>query len=211
MGYNTNPMAQPTRRGCLLSLQSVLRLTASDRQWLNRIAKGRGGRRRPPGWKRERARTLLKCDEGSEGEGWPDEAIAAALDVSARSMSRWRRQAVEAGPRRWRASPRCRAVPPAGRRGRSATPAAGPVHAAGRPGAGRCGRWPASWWRGGLRPASATRRCAACSKKRTDALVAGATGLSAGVAGGGLRDPEGNGAEPLPPALRCALSGDRQG
>ena len=29
MGYNTNPMAQPTRRGCPLSLQSVLRLTAS--------------------------------------------------------------------------------------------------------------------------------------------------------------------------------------
>ena len=76
----------------------VLRLTASDRQWLHPIAKGRGGRRRPPGWQMERARALLQCDEGPAGEGWPDEAIAAALDVSARSVSRWRRQAVEAGP-----------------------------------------------------------------------------------------------------------------
>ena len=69
-------------------------MTSSDRQWLNRIAKGRGGRRRPPRWKMERARALLKCDEGLEDEGWPDEAIAAALDVSARSVSRWCRQAV---------------------------------------------------------------------------------------------------------------------
>ena len=78
-----------------MSLKYVLRLTASDRQWLHRIAKGRGGCRCPPGWKMERARALLKCDEGSEGEGWSDEAIAAALDVSARSVSRWHRQAVD--------------------------------------------------------------------------------------------------------------------
>ena len=45
-------------------------------------------------------------------------------------------------------------------------------------------------------------------KKRADALASGAAGLSAG---GGLRDPEGKGAGPLPPALRCARSGDRQG
>ena len=62
-----------------------------------------------------------------------------------------------------------------------------------------------------MRPASATRRCAACSKKRTDALAAGAAELSAGAAGGGLRDPEGSSAGPLPPALRYALSGDLQG
>ena len=81
-----------------MSQKYVLRLTTSDRQGLHQIAKGRGGHRRPPGWKMERARALLQCDEGPEGEGWPDAAIAAALDVSARSVSRWHRQTVEAGP-----------------------------------------------------------------------------------------------------------------
>ena len=52
----------------------------------------------PAGWKRERARALLQCDEGPEGEGWPDATIAVALDVSARRVGRWRCQAVEAGP-----------------------------------------------------------------------------------------------------------------
>ena len=97
-GYNTDPMTQPTRQGFPMSLKYVRHLTASDRQWLHRIAKGRCGRRRPAGWKRERARALLLCDEGPEGEGWTDATIATALDVSARSVSRWRRQAVEKGP-----------------------------------------------------------------------------------------------------------------
>ena len=60
---------------------------------------------RAPGWKRERARALWLCDEGPEGEGWPDEAIATALDVSARSVSRWRCQAVDNGPTAARARP----------------------------------------------------------------------------------------------------------
>ena len=81
-----------------MSRKYVRHLTASERAWLTRIAKGRCGRRHPAGWKRERARALLQCDEGPEGEGWPDAVIAAALDVSARSVGRWRRQAVEAGP-----------------------------------------------------------------------------------------------------------------
>ena len=50
-----------------------------------------------------------------------------------------------------------------------------------------------------------TVRCAL--KKRIDALSSGATRLSAGTRGG-LRGPNGSGAGP---ALRCALSGDRQG
>ncbi len=81
-----------------MSRKYVWHLAASERELLTRIAKGRCGRHRPAGWKMERARALLKCDEGPEGEGWTDEAIAAALDVSARSVGRWRRQAVEAGP-----------------------------------------------------------------------------------------------------------------
>ncbi len=94
MGYNTDSM----------SLKYALHLTAFERQGLHRIAKGRCGRRHPAGWKMERARALLLCDEGPEG--WTDEAVAAALDVSAHSVSR-RCQAVETGrPRRWSASPR---------------------------------------------------------------------------------------------------------
>ena len=69
MGYNTDPMAQPTRRGFLMSLQYVLRLTASERQDLTRIAQGRGARRHPPLWPAVRARALLKCDAGPQGAG----------------------------------------------------------------------------------------------------------------------------------------------
>ena len=81
-----------------MSLKYVLHLTAPERQVLARIAKGRDGRQRPAVWQVERARALLKCDAGPEGAGWTDEAIAAALDVSAGSVGRWRRQAVTEGP-----------------------------------------------------------------------------------------------------------------
>lgn len=81
-----------------MKLKRELRLTPSERQALTRIAKGRLGRRRPAVWEVDRARALLKGDEGPEGEGWTDEAIAAALDVSAQTVGRWRRQAVDEGP-----------------------------------------------------------------------------------------------------------------
>ena len=81
-----------------MSLKYALRLTASERQDLTRIAQGRGGRRRPPLWQTVRARALLKCDAGPQGAGWTDEAVAAAWDVSAVSVSRWHRQAVDNGP-----------------------------------------------------------------------------------------------------------------
>lgn len=81
-----------------MKLKRELRLTPSERQALTRIAKGRLGRRRPAVWEVDRARALLKGDEGPEGEGWTDEAIAAALDVSAQTVGRWRRQAVAEGP-----------------------------------------------------------------------------------------------------------------
>ena len=40
----------------------------------------------------ERARALVQCDEGPEGEGWPDETIAVAPDVSARIVGRYSRR-----------------------------------------------------------------------------------------------------------------------
>ena len=146
-----------------MSLKYVRRLTSSERQWLSRLAKGRAGRRRPAGWKRERAQALLPCNEGPEGEGWPDATIAAALDVSAQRgplvpPGRGSRAGSGAG-----APAQGAAVQLPGRRGRSAAPAVGPVPAAGRPGAWDvAGHCPARGWRGGLRPASVTKRCAAC-------------------------------------------------
>ena len=71
-----------------MSLKYALPLTRSERQCLARIARGRGGPPRPA----VRARALLKCDAGAT-----DAAVAAALDVSAGSMGRWRRQAVAEG------------------------------------------------------------------------------------------------------------------
>ena len=75
-----------------MSLKYALHLTRSERQCLTRIARGRGGPPRPAVWPAVRARALLKCDAGAT-----DAAVAAALDVSAGSVGRWRRQAVAEG------------------------------------------------------------------------------------------------------------------
>ncbi len=76
-----------------MSLKYALHLAPSDRQCLTRIAQGRGGPPRPTVRQAVRARALLKCDAGET-----DAAVAAALDVSAGSVGRWRRQAVAEGP-----------------------------------------------------------------------------------------------------------------
>ena len=130
---------------------------------LDRIAKGRYGRQRPPMWQVERARARLKCDAGLEGAG-TDEAVADALDVSAGSVGRWRCQAVAEDPE---AVLKCQAKTPRSSR----LDGAGEAHllqwAQSTPPArrvGHCGRWPASGRRGGLCPVSVTRRCAACQK-----------------------------------------------
>ena len=82
-----------------MSLQYVWCLIVPERQ-VTRNAKGRYGHQRTPMWPVKRARALLKCDAGSTGAGWTDEAIADALDVSAGSVGRCRCQAVAEGPRR---------------------------------------------------------------------------------------------------------------
>src|SRR5215831_2700013 len=43
------------------------------------------------------ARILLKADQGSEGPGWVDDAIAEAVEVSQPTVSRVRKQYVEEG------------------------------------------------------------------------------------------------------------------
>ena len=49
-----------------MSLQYALPLTRSERQFLTRIAQGRGGAPRPTVWQVVRARARLKCDIGGE-------------------------------------------------------------------------------------------------------------------------------------------------
>ena len=181
-----------------MSLKYALRLTASERPDLTRIAQGRGGRRRPPLWQAVRARALLKCDAGPQGAGWTDEAVAAAWDVSAVSVSRWRRQAVDHGPAAARArqpkAPRSRRLDGAGeaqflQRAQSTPPAGqarGTLRALAR-----------EWVTRGIASRIRYETVRRGLKKRTDALAAGAAVLSAGVAEGGLREPEGSGAGPL--------------
>ena len=70
-----------------------VRLTADERQALDALVKkGRAAAR-----KLTRARVLLKADEGPDGPAWTDEAIAAALDVSAGTVERLRKRAVLEG------------------------------------------------------------------------------------------------------------------
>jgi transposase len=45
-----------------------------------------------------RARILLKADQAEGGPAWPDERIAAALDVSVATVERVRKRFVEHGP-----------------------------------------------------------------------------------------------------------------
>ena len=71
-----------------------VKLTESERQTLATLVR----QGRVPGWKLQRARALLKCDEGAGGPGWPDVKIAEALDLTTRSLENWRKQAVERGP-----------------------------------------------------------------------------------------------------------------
>ena len=71
-----------------------IKLTADERDELNQLVrKGKAA-----GWKLTRARALLKCDESEQGPGWPDTKIAEALDVTTRSLEKWRKQAAERGP-----------------------------------------------------------------------------------------------------------------
>ena len=71
-----------------------VKLTADERAELGQLVrKGKAA-----GWKLTRARALLKCDESEQGPGWSDARIAEALDVTTRSLEKWRKQAVERGP-----------------------------------------------------------------------------------------------------------------
>ena len=71
-----------------------VKLTADERQSLAQLVR----QGRAAGWKLQRAQALLKCDEGEQGPGWSDPAIAEAFDVTERTLASWRKQAVTHGP-----------------------------------------------------------------------------------------------------------------
>jgi transposase-like protein len=72
----------------------VLQLTVEERTELEQLVK----KGKAAGWKRQRAQALLQCDQGPNGPGWTDEAVAAAYGCTTRTLESWRKQAVEAGP-----------------------------------------------------------------------------------------------------------------
>ena len=76
----------------------VLKLRQEERCQLERVAKGRKGRRTIAAWKVKRAQVLLKSDQGEQGPGWTDHRLAAAFDLTANSIQSWRKKAVEQGP-----------------------------------------------------------------------------------------------------------------
>jgi hypothetical protein len=71
----------------------VVTLTTAERDSLKRmLAAGTASAR-----KLTHARILLKADQGPEGPGWVDQAIAEAVEVSQPTISRVRKQSVEHG------------------------------------------------------------------------------------------------------------------
>ena len=71
----------------------VVRLTAADRQELERMA--RSGRH--PARTLVHARILLKADAAKGSPGWDDAAIAEALDCGTRTVARVRKKYAEGG------------------------------------------------------------------------------------------------------------------
>jgi len=71
----------------------VVTLTAAERSFL----KGLVSKGVCSALKQRHARLLLKADAGAEGETWPDERIAQALEMGVRTVERVRRRFVEEG------------------------------------------------------------------------------------------------------------------
>lgn len=68
-------------------------LTGPQRQQLQDLI----GAGTAPARKLTHARVLLKADQGADGPGWVDDAIAAAVEVSQPTVARIRKQCVEQG------------------------------------------------------------------------------------------------------------------
>ena len=74
-------------------IKYVVNLTADERKaLLELIKKGNASKE-----KLNRARILLKCDCGEEGENWPDDKIAEAFYISKKTVFNVRQSLVEEG------------------------------------------------------------------------------------------------------------------
>jgi hypothetical protein len=78
----------------IVAKKYVSKPTAEERVELHGLVR----KGRVAGWKVQRARALLHCDQGQGGPAWTDERIAEAYGVTTRSLESWRKQAVERGP-----------------------------------------------------------------------------------------------------------------
>jgi transposase-like protein len=77
-----------------MAKEYILKLTAEERAELTRLV----GKGNAAGWKLQRARAPLKCDQGPGGPAWTVARIAEAFGVTTRSLESWRKRAVEHGP-----------------------------------------------------------------------------------------------------------------
>lgn len=75
------------------NVKYVVRLTEEEREQLQGVV----SRGKVAAAKRRRAQVLLKADAGAEGSGPTDQQVAEALDVSTRSVHRFRKEYVEEG------------------------------------------------------------------------------------------------------------------
>jgi hypothetical protein len=71
----------------------TVELTEAERAQLRTLI----GRGTTPARTLTRARILLKANQGEGGPGWPDDAIAGALEIHPATVARVRRQYVETG------------------------------------------------------------------------------------------------------------------
>jgi len=76
-----------------MSKHHVVSLAERERAALRRRLRAGHGRAR----ELLRARILSKADQGPDGPGWPDAAVAAALDVSLSTVERVRRRFAQGG------------------------------------------------------------------------------------------------------------------
>lgn len=77
-----------------MSKKYTIKLSADERAELTAIAK----KQRVAAQKKQRAQVLLACDQGEQGPGKTDAAIAKELSVSVRTLIYLRQRACEVGP-----------------------------------------------------------------------------------------------------------------
>ena len=71
----------------------IVELTSEERSQLQEVVQAE----KMAAHKRQKARILLKVDQGSEGPGWTDDQAAAAFDCRRQTVERLRQRLVERG------------------------------------------------------------------------------------------------------------------